>query len=338
MFISSSSVADVECGKAIYHPYVISGNGRPAFLSHPTPLSLQLLRHHDDRYWTAVSQQYYSSSDTNSVAISESNTRKARIINGENAVFGEAPWVVSIKFRTSNNHFCGGTIINMRYVLSASHCFGGVLRGLFSVNMIKATVGEYNESAEEWPVEAVDVGIESIIFHHDFKLRDYVNDIALLRLERDLEWGLLVFGQPICLSDSNEIVDDDEKETERMKATVYGWGQAVDFHDGINYYPEVLQKVSVPILSNTECAKWFRRQNSKWSPGDGHLCAGYKRGMKDSCQGDSGSPLVLYRIGRRQPAVVGIVIAGSGCGKPGYPGIYTNVPAYIDWIKSKISD
>ncbi|ODN01283.1 Coagulation factor XII [Orchesella cincta] len=184
--------------------------------------------------------------------------------------------------------------------------------------MIKATVGEYNQSEQEWPVDAVDVGIESIIFHQDFKLRDYVNDIALLRLERDLEWGPSVW--PACLSDSNEIVvDDDEKETERMKATVYGWGQAHDFHDD----------KSICFITTQFPPKYFSSAN--------RLSSKNNRIDILSPLGDSGSALVSG-MGTRLPTVIGIVVAGSGCGKPGFPGIYTNVPVYVDWIKSKISD
>lgn len=50
------------------------------------------------------------------------------------------------------------------------------------------------------------------------------------------------------------------------------------------------------------------------------------------CQGDSGGPLVVNRGGVWTQ--IGIVSFGSGCARPGWPGIYTNVATYYDYIAS----
>ena len=52
-------------------------------------------------------------------------------------------------------------------------------------------------------------------------------------------------------------------------------------------------------------------------------------GGKDSCQADSGGPLFT----RNPFTLVGIVSWGEGCGDPGYPGVYTRVSEYIDFIE-----
>ena len=47
-------------------------------------------------------------------------TRTARLIGGQNAIPHEFPWMVSISRK--GGHFCGGTILNSRFVLTAAHC------------------------------------------------------------------------------------------------------------------------------------------------------------------------------------------------------------------------
>ena len=54
------------------------------------------------------------------------------------------------------------------------------------------------------------------------------------------------------------------------------------------------------------------------------LCAGEEG--KDACSGDSGSPLTCEGV------FCGIVSWGEGCAEAEYPGVYTEVAYFVDWI------
>jgi putative cell wall-binding protein len=61
------------------------------------------------------------------------------------------------------------------------------------------------------------------------------------------------------------------------------------------------------------------------------MCAGLPSGGTDSCSGDSGGPAIVTTDGVAYLA--GITSHGlSTCAQAGYPGIYTRVSAYNDWI------
>lgn len=51
----------------------------------------------------------------------------------------------------------------------------------------------------------------------------------------------------------------------------------------------------------------------------------------DSCQGDSGEPLMSFV--RDRWYLAGVVSHGEGCARPGLPGAYTRVSQYIKFIK-----
>ena len=59
------------------------------------------------------------------------------------------------------------------------------------------------------------------------------------------------------------------------------------------------------------------------------ICAGEEG--KDSCQGDSGGPMTCSGSERLH---CGIVSWGRGCALAGYPGVYAETSAFVDWIRA----
>uniref|UniRef100_A0A7N8Y7F0 Peptidase S1 domain-containing protein n=1 Tax=Mastacembelus armatus TaxID=205130 RepID=A0A7N8Y7F0_9TELE len=93
--------------------------------------------------------------------------------------------------------------------------------------------------------------------------------------------------------------------------------------------PGTLQEVSIPIVSNTRCNAAYGSITSNM------MCAGLTQGGKDSCQGDSGGPLVSKN--NTVWVQAGVVSFGYGCAKPNYPGVYTRVSQYENWINNQIT-
>src|SRR4051794_32212968 len=58
--------------------------------------------------------------------------------------------------------------------------------------------------------------------------------------------------------------------------------------------------------------------------------------LKDTCQGDSGGPLMMFSNG--QWILVGITSYGTGCALADYPGVYTRVSYYKNWISCFLTD
>ena len=61
------------------------------------------------------------------------------------------------------------------------------------------------------------------------------------------------------------------------------------------------------------------------------VCAGDSNGGKDSCQGDSGGPLICSDNGLS--VLTGLVSFGYQCGLAKFPGVYTRMTSYLEWVK-----
>lgn len=84
----------------------------------------------------------------------------------------------------------------------------------------------------------------------------------------------------------------------------------------------------------SECSRAFKSQRLMIS--DDQVCAGGEK-SRDSCPGDSGSPLMFYDRKIQRWVTVGVVSLGlNECGTAGVPGIYTNVHRYLTWIKDTL--
>ncbi len=73
-----------------------------------------------------------------------------------------------------------------------------------------------------------------------------------------------------------------------------------------------------------------RSGQNEWIPRI-FVCAGTANGGADSCEGDSGGPMVVKDKNGRY-VLAGIISWGIGCGDRNRPGVYTRISEFRNWI------
>ncbi|XP_031625797.1 venom serine protease Bi-VSP [Contarinia nasturtii] len=231
----------------------------------------------------------------------------SRITGGRPADPNEWPWMAAIIRRGQPNMVsCGGVLITDVHILTASHC-------VFKYDKSELTVrlGEYDIAIKN-ETRARDFRVAEIRSHIDFDEFTYDNDIAILKLNQKVLFNSYIW--PVCMPPPGE-------SFEGYIGIVTGWG--TQFFGGPS--SNVLMEVSIPILNSDDCQNSFVERI-----GENVLCAGTKEGGRDSCQGDSGGPL-LVQLPNKRWVTVGIVSYGIRCGEK-YPGVYTRVNKFSNWI------
>lgn len=189
---------------------------------------------------------------------------------------------------------------------------------------LRLRLGDYNLKGQTEKFAHEEFGVKRKIVNEQYNPATYQNDIALLELSQEVDYKQHIV--PVCLPSK------DDNSTGRM-ATVTGWGRT---QYGVPTSPGTLQKVDVEVLNSTTCQSWMKSVGRREVIYNNMLCAGYKQGGRDSCQGDSGSPLTYKHDG--QSTLIGLVSWGVGCARPNLPGVYTRISEFIDWIQIHTKD
>ncbi|CAD7093306.1 unnamed protein product [Hermetia illucens] len=247
---------------------------------------------------------------------------ETRIVGGKTAPFGRWPWQVSVRrtsfFGFSSTHRCGGALINEEWIVTAGHCVDDLL-----ISQIRIRVGEYDFSHVQEQLPYIERAVAAKVVHPQYNYNSYEYDLAVVKLEKPLEFADHV--SPICLPATDDLLIG-------QNATVTGWGR---LSEG-GTLPSVLQEVSVPIVSNDVCKMMFKRAGRHEFIPDIFLCAGYETGGQDSCQGDSGGPLQVKAEDGKY-FLAGIISWGIGCGEANLPGVCTRISKFVPWILERVT-
>ncbi|MEM1285496.1 MAG: serine protease [Pseudomonadota bacterium] len=267
-----------------------------------------------------------------SPAVAQSFCDDGRVMGGCVTAIETFPWQVSL-FRTGGGtqlgaHFCGGSVVSDRWVLTAAHC----IEDLVPTDPSPIAVYLGSTSLEEGGQVA---DIQTIYAHPDY-VGVGAHDIALLELRNPISTPLVRLAT----------ADDASKlENVGLDAVVTGWGNApgeremsgtVGTKGGESSVVTVevfdtsplLLGAEVPLVDNARCDE---------AGDDTVLCAGYREAMVDACAGDSGGPLhVRDRDGTY--IQVGLVSGGTLCVDEGERfSTYTRVSAYEEWIRATLA-
>ncbi|XP_017886295.1 trypsin-1 [Ceratina calcarata] len=224
-----------------------------------------------------------------------------RIVGGEETTIFTAPYQISLQY--SGRHICGGSIIGSNWVVTAGHCSD------YAASSYQIRSGSTNVHSGGSLHKVV-----QIIRHKSYDTNRNgipINDIALFRIADTFQFNNGRKAVSLFQGSSASLVG--------KNALITGWGNTES-----GKAPEALRKVSVPVITKKSCDDAYK---SVGGVPAGQVCAGYTQGGKDSCQGDSGGPMVV------NGQLVGVVSWGMGCGTPKYPGVYTDVSYYRQWIK-----
>ncbi|EDV94916.1 GH15078 [Drosophila grimshawi] len=248
-----------------------------------------------------------------------------RIVGGVEAPNGQWPWMAAIFLHgpKRTEFWCGGSLIGTKYILTAAHCTRDSRQKPFAARQFTVRLGDIDLSTDAEPSDPVTFAVKEVRTHERFSRIGFYNDIAILVLDKPVRKSKYVI--PVCLPRGARMPPKERLPGRR--ATVVGWGTT--YYGGKESTSQ--RQAELPIWRNEDCDRsYFQPINENF------LCAGYSDGGVDACQGDSGGPLMMRYDSHW--VQLGVVSFGNKCGEPGYPGVYTRVTQYLDWIRDHTKD
>ena len=241
---------------------------------------------------------------------------ESQVVRGE--VSGDGAWPFMVALVSSGDRdddlFCGGTLLDARWVLTAAHCLDG--ESASSVHVVAGTQDLTDGDATRVPV----AGAVRHPRYVEDRLPDY--DAALLRLTRPVDQPTVTLATAAAW----------EARAPGVAARTVGWGASDP--EATEFGPQLREGVTA-VLADRVCEQGWGSQHSL----DQAICAGLAG--QGACTGDSGGPLVAPAHAGGdwvQSGIVsiGLVTDGDGteiCGRN--PGLYVDVATLLPWLEAE---
>lgn len=278
---------------------------------------------------------------------------RGKIVGGVPAARGAYPFQVAL-FTTANGKdgmMCGGSLINMKWVLTAAHCITKAAENdaPYPANMVNVFAGGIAFG------EGDRVRAARVIVHPRYTSRGLMaNDIALLELERPVSDASgakpitiaagandYAPGTPVKLLGWGKTTEGGASSKSLLELNIAVVDRKVCNQSIVEYRAiqsiEAFRVAQKHLRFNNDTLKTLLVTAIQGAPpvvSDQTICAGEMAGGKDACQGDSGGPLFVTSDGRH--VQVGLVSWGEGCARPKLPTVYTRVAMHADWIKQTV--
>lgn len=268
------------------------------------------------------------------------NTPRNRIIDGEETVTGQYPWIVSLQAPTHISGewepYCAGSLIAPNALLTAAHCspsnraekYKHLGRARFRIVRLVAGCRTWDRAENDSRCQIIILPDDSFVDHPAYAT-DYIIDASIAILPQPFE--MTDYVRTICLPP--------EQEYYQGMATTAGFGS----HSGSTAPRDhsAMMYVHLNILPPSVCANFnedtdaYNFTSEPLPPYtfdiEKEICVGFSSNTRGFCHGDSGGPLMV-KIGP-QNFVIGIVRAvEEGCIVPGYPGLAVRVTSLRRWI------
>ncbi|XP_068132289.1 hepatocyte growth factor isoform X2 [Hyperolius riggenbachi] len=228
-------------------------------------------------------------------------TKHVRVVNGSPAL-GNNGWMVNLRYR--KRHKCGGSLIQEKWVLTASQCF---LSG--------------NVDLKDYDIW---LGIKNI-YRRTQSHRQVFNISQLVHGPKGSNLVLLKLSRPAIVNENVSVIKLPYygcTMPEKTQCTVYGWG-----HTGTNDYDGELQHGKMIIVGNEKCNEYHK---GRITVNESEICAMNETANVAPCERDYGGPLVCEE--NKMELIQGVIIPGRGCAAQNRPIVFVRVAYYAKWI------